>query len=127
MLRFAVLEHDGPRGLHWDFFLETGPALTTWALAQPPDAPGAIDAESLADHRIEYLDYEGPVSGGRGTVRRWDAGAYQLVRQSNRELVVALDGRRLHGMATLTRPDNNTRRWTFEMVDREQETGLDKR
>jgi len=115
MLRFVILQHDGPRGLHWDLLLETGPALTAWALAQSPDTPGAIDAESLADHRIEYLDYEGPVSGQRGSVTRWDAGSYELVNQSERQLVFLLEGRRLHGTATLSRAGNDPRRWLFEI------------
>lgn len=115
MSRFVILEHDSPRGRHWDFLLETGVALTAWALTQSPDAPGAIDADSLADHRIEYLDYEGPVSGDRGTVRRWDAGIYRLERQTERELVLALEGRRLCGTATLSRPTDDPRRWQFEM------------
>ena len=114
MPRFVILEHDGPRGMHWDLLLETGPALTTWALAQSPDTPGPIDAESLADHRIEYLDYEGPVSGDRGTVRRWDAGTYEFVRQTDRELVILLEGKRLRGTAMLARlGDDDTREWRF--------------
>jgi hypothetical protein len=115
MLRFTILEHESPRGRHWDLLLEAGAVLTTWALASPPDATGPIDAESLADHRIEYLDYEGPISGDRGTVSRWDAGVYRLVRQTDRELVLALEGRRLVGTATLTRSADDPRRWRFEM------------
>ena len=113
MPRFAVLEHDGPRGLHWDFLLETGPALTTWALDQPPDTSGVIEAESLAEHRMEYLDYEGPVSGDRGTVQQWDAGTYEYVSQTESRLVVSLAGKRLCGEATLTRLPGATRRWQF--------------
>ncbi len=119
MFRFAVLEHDSPRGLHWDFLLETGEALSTWALAQAPDTAGPIDAESLADHRLDYLDYEGPVSGGRGAVVRWDAGTYQFVRQTDRELVVSLEGERLCGTATLSRVGDEARRWRFAMSARE--------
>ncbi|HLA83973.1 MAG TPA: DNA polymerase ligase N-terminal domain-containing protein [Thermoguttaceae bacterium] len=115
MPRFVILEHDAPRGRHWDFLLETGPVLTCWALASVPDTPGPIEAESLADHRIEYLDYEGPVSGDRGTVTRWDAGTYQFVRQTAREIIVALAGSRLHGTATLGRAEEDTRQWRFEM------------
>ena len=115
MLRFAVLEHDSPRGLHWDFLLETGEALSTWALAQAPDTAGPIDAESLGDHRLDYLDYEGPVSGGRGAVARWDAGTYRFVRQTDRQLVVSLEGQRLRGTATLSRAGDDPRRWRFSM------------
>jgi len=122
MPRFVILEHDGPRPRHWDFLLETGPALTTWALAQSPDEPGPIDAESLTDHRLEYLDYEGPVSGDRGTVRRWDAGTYRLVRQSERELVLLLEGRRVRGTVTLSRMGDETRQWRFELGGRDRDS-----
>ncbi len=29
-----------------------------------------VEAERIADHRVEYLTYEGPLSGDRGTVTR---------------------------------------------------------
>jgi hypothetical protein len=77
MPRFAILEHDHPE-LHWDLLLERGPVLRAWRLAQPPTQIGqTIAAVALAEHRLVYLDYEGPVSGNRGTVRRWDHGFYE--------------------------------------------------
>ncbi len=103
-LRFVVLEHDAPRGRHWDLMLEHGGRLRTWALSQPPDTPGPIPAEALPDHRLAYLDYEGPISGGRGEVRRWDAGTYQPlphVEPTHTEEVYLLEGRRLQGRAIL--------------------------
>ncbi len=76
MPRFVVLEHDHPV-LHWDLMLEADAVLQTWRLAQPPAlATSAIAATALPDHRVIYLDYEGPVSGERGTVQRWDVGEY---------------------------------------------------
>src|SRR5262245_3351063 len=75
MPRYVVLEHDHPE-LHWDFMLEAGEVLRTWRLAAPPGAEGAIPATAVFDHRPFYLDYEGPVRGGRGFVRRWDAGTF---------------------------------------------------
>jgi hypothetical protein len=113
MPRFAVLTHDHPT-LHWDFLLEQGEKLRTWRLAQPPDAAGPIDAEALADHRLAYLDYEGPVSGGRGEVRRWDRGEYEVVESTSERLVVRLAGERLRGEASLERPAE-TAKWTFRL------------
>ena len=66
MPRFVVLRHDGPQGLHWDFMLEMGQGLATWALNREPDAAGPIPAEALPEHRLAYLDYEGSLSGDRG-------------------------------------------------------------
>jgi DNA polymerase Ligase (LigD) len=97
MPRFVILEHDHPE-LHWDFMLEAGGALRTWRLARPPEMAGAIiDAVALADHRLAYLDYEGPVSGGRGSVKRWDAGHYEHEADALR-----LDGMRVRGVVRLT-------------------------
>jgi len=104
MPRFVTLTHDHPF-LHWDFMLEQADSLRTWRLHEQPDAPGPIVAEPLPDHRLEYLDYEGPVSGDRGTVCRWDAGDYILVDEpsnaSSGRIVIRLAGGRLRGTAVL--------------------------
>ena len=82
MPRYVILEHDHPY-LHWDLMLEADDVLQTWRLDMPPREAGcAIDATELADHRQAYLDYEGPVSGDRGMVRRWDAGVFEEEAES---------------------------------------------
>ncbi|HEV2971076.1 MAG TPA: DNA polymerase ligase N-terminal domain-containing protein [Pirellulales bacterium] len=69
-------------GVHWDLMLESGAALRTWALAAEPASDILIAAEQLPDHRLAYLDYEGPISGDRGTVIRWDAGHFELLSET---------------------------------------------
>jgi hypothetical protein len=101
MPRFVILEHDHPRGRHYDFMLEAGNALKTWSLAEPPAIGVEQRAERLPDHRLVYLDYEGPVSGDRGTVARWDAGFYELIEQADESLIVELLGDRFRGRAML--------------------------
>ncbi len=113
MLRFVVLTHEHPRGLHWDFMLETGERLATWALPEEPVAGREQVAEMLPDHRREYLDYEGPVSGDRGRVWRWDSGVYQAEHQADDEWVVSLSGVKLRGRAVLTRIAVMPGRWRF--------------
>jgi DNA polymerase Ligase (LigD) len=117
MGRYVILRHECPAdfkgGVHWDLMLEAGDALRTWALAVEP-APGIpIAADQLPDHRHEYLDYEGPVSGNRGTVSRWDAGRFELLGESPRELTVRFAGDRLNGNASLVRASENSRSWEF--------------
>lgn len=73
--RFAILRHDDP-DLHWDLLLEAGDHCKTWRLTAVPQDDTDIPATPIADHRRFYLDYEGPVSGDRGTVERWDRGAF---------------------------------------------------
>jgi hypothetical protein len=76
MARFVVLEHDFPER-HWDLMLECGAVLRTWRLPAPPEAARVLAAVKSFDHRPVYLDYEGPVSGNRGRVTRWDGGSYR--------------------------------------------------
>ena len=101
MPRFVILEHDHPV-LHWDLMLESGPALRTWRLAGPPEsAGGAVAAKASFDHRLAYLDYEGPVSRGRGTVRRWDQGTYLIEEEAAGRRVKRQVGFGLLGIAGL--------------------------
>jgi len=115
MPRFVVLRHETPpdaaRGSHWDLMLEVGDVLRTWACSRLPRSDCTVDAWQLADHRHAYLDYEGPVSGGRGAVTRWDAGTYVLLEERPRRWSVRLRGKRLAGRLTLTRADEATGRW----------------
>ncbi len=108
MPRFAVLQHDRPT-LHWDFLLEHDGALLTWRLAAPPKPGGASDAEKTFDHRLLYLDYEGPVSGDRGSVTRWDGGTFDWVARDADCVVVRLAGARLRGLFRLEREGGD--RW----------------
>ncbi len=82
MPRFVILEHDFPER-HFDFMLEDGGVLLTWRLAQWPLPHSSREpATQLADHRLHYLDYEGPVSGNRGTVLQQDSGTYHWLQRS---------------------------------------------
>ncbi len=92
--RFVILIHDHPH-LHWDFMLESDGLLKTWRLAKEPGLGATIAATALPNHRIEYLDYEGPVSHNRGTVTRFDAGSYELIEEAN-SVDLLLTGRRLN-------------------------------
>jgi hypothetical protein len=76
MPRYVVLTHDWP-GPHWDLLLEAGSVLKAWRLLAEPVVDHWVPAEPNFDHRIIYLDADGPLSGQRGCVSRWDAGTYE--------------------------------------------------
>jgi hypothetical protein len=120
MPRFVVLRHDDPRGEHFDLMLECGSALKTWALSGPPQAGLEIECTALADHRLAYLEYQGPISGGRGVVTRWDSGEYAVERQSECEWAVSLGGRKLSGTATLRRQAESAAAWRFFLREAEE-------
>jgi hypothetical protein len=64
-----------------------------------------VVAEPTADHRLLYLDYEGPVSGGRGTVTRVDAGSFTWETDGPDRLTCRVAGARFVGGLTLARTD----------------------
>ena len=80
MPRYVILQHIMPphsgRDSHYDLMLEANGKLLTWAIPDVPSAGLRTTATKLPDHRLEYLDYEGPVSSNRGEVRRIGAGDY---------------------------------------------------
>lgn len=110
MPRIVILEHDYPT-LHWDFMFEAGPVLRSWRLAAPPQPGQTIAAEVIGAHRPLYLDYEGTVSGGRGTVRRWDAGTFVTTELSDARVGLMVAGERCQGFVMLERDEAGA--WTF--------------
>ena len=116
MPRFAILEHTAPSGLHWDLLLQWAATLKTWALPEVPRPGKEMICDALPDHRPIYLEYEGPVSGDRGNVTRWDAGTYRVCRQSAGQWIVELAGEKLQGRAVLQRLTDESERWLF-MLD----------
>jgi len=113
MPRYVILEHDWPQR-HWDFMLEKGTVLQTWKLADAPKPSVNIAAEKSFDHQLIYLDYEGPISGGRGAVTRWDAGCYFPVTEEENRLVVQLEGEKLLGKVELTNPIKEG--WIWQLI-----------
>ena len=78
----------GRADVHYDLMLQTTldlqtgslSQLLTWALPQPPTTMLINQhALRLAPHRIDYLDYEGPISNDRGTVEQIMKGSWQLI------------------------------------------------
>lgn len=119
MPRFVILEHDHPQ-LHWDLMLEAGPVLRTWRLTAPPVHGEAIAAAAVFDHRLLYLDYEGPIAGGRGRVVRWDRGTFLAQIQTESLIIAQLQGERLIGIMRLEHVEKNA--WQFSMkVENEPE------
>lgn len=97
--RYAVLHHQtdaAPRGPHFDLLLEdrdgatvSAGMLMAYSLECWPPAAGTL-AVQLPAHRPIYLDYEGPISGNRGAVRRIEAGRWQHVPPTGSSLRVRL-------------------------------------
>jgi hypothetical protein len=106
-LRYVVLRHEGVERPHFDLLFETSPAsaLAAWRADRWPVRDGDL-VQPLPDHRRIYLDYEGPVSGNRGSVRRVLAGAHEVLEASASGLTLRLeDG----SLLQLPRPESPAR------------------
>jgi hypothetical protein len=118
MPRYVILLHECPpsfaRRTHYDLMLASGGSLRTWALPGVPQAGETIEAESLAEHRLAYLEYEGPLSGDRGAVTRYDRGIFEWLRDAEDIVEVRLTGKRLQGVLRLAREAADFQRWRAE-------------
>ncbi|MFH1418667.1 MAG: DNA polymerase ligase N-terminal domain-containing protein [Planctomycetota bacterium] len=117
-VRFVVLEHTDGEGLHFDLMIETGSRLATWKSGQPPEeALGrALSCARIADHRMAYLDYEGPVSGDRGHVRRRDAGVCIIEHRTPNSWHIRFEGQRLAGRFVLSRSGDEEEAWRLRAL-----------
>jgi len=104
-MRFVVQKH-AARTLHYDFRLEAGGVLKSWAVPKGPSTDPSEKrlAVQVGDHTLAHADYESD------RVEIWDAGTYRPLTPGrvedaleNGHLSFWLEGRRLHGGWTLQR------------------------
>jgi DNA ligase D-like protein (predicted 3'-phosphoesterase) len=130
--RFVIQQHQA-RSLHYDFRLEAGGVLKSWAVPKGPstnprDKRLAMPTE---DHPLEYADFEGVIPEGHygaGTVIVWDRGSYRNLRDEPVEqqvedghVAIWLEGKKLRGGYSLTRVGGGKReRWLLVKMDDEE-------
>ena len=130
---FVVQKHAASR-LHYDFRLEFGGALKSWAVPKGPSLDPAEKrlAVLVEDHPLDYASYEGVIGHGNygaGQVIVWDTGVYTPDeggfswndrREAERrmeagfaagKLSFTLRGRKLRGSWTLVRTTRSPNEW----------------
>jgi bifunctional non-homologous end joining protein LigD len=136
---FTVQEHQASH-LHYDFRLEIGGVLKSWAIPKGPslDPSAKRLAVEVEDHDLEYAHFEGVIEEGHygaGPVLVWDTGSFEPlgVNQEPRvlanmfqagKLEVHLQGKRLRGGFTLVRMKGRPREWLLiKQRDKEARPG----
>ena len=110
--RFVVHKH-WAGGRHYDFRLELGGVLKSWAVPRGPSLDPKVQrmAEAVEDHPLAYAEFEGVIPArqyGAGKVILWDAGIWtpsQDPGQAFQEghLKFQLRGHKLQGRWALVR------------------------
>lgn len=129
MFRFVVQRHDASR-LHYDFRLELGGVLKSWAVPKGPSMNPANKrlAVMVEDHPVSYYDFEGEIPEGNygaGTVEVWDKGYFipinkeeekiserqALLALNKGELKFVLKGDKIEGGFVLVRLKQDEKNW----------------
>lgn len=109
---FVVQKHHARR-LHYDFRLEIGGVLASWAV--PKGLPKTMGVKHLAvhteDHPLEYAKFEGTIPEGEygaGKVKIVDSGTYENLKTSSMKkcvkdgvIDIRLYGKKLKGAYAL--------------------------
>lgn len=109
---FCVQKH-AARRLHYDFRLELGGVLRSWAVPKGPSTDVAEKryAVEVEDHPVEYADFEGVIPEGNygaGFVIVWDRGLWVPIEDPEEglrkgKLLFELRGHKMRGVWTLVR------------------------
>lgn len=127
--RFVVQRHDATR-LHYDFRMELGGVLKSWAVPKGPSMNPADKrlAVMVEDHPVSYINFSGEIPEGNygaGTVEVWDKGWFfpvdealeklterqALTALKKGELKILLQGEKLAGGFVLVRLKDDDKNW----------------
>jgi DNA ligase D-like protein (predicted 3'-phosphoesterase) len=133
---YVIQKHDA-RTLHYDFRLQAGGVLKSWAVPKGPSTDPRARRLAIAvdDHPLDYASFEGIIPEGQygaGAVLVWDIGSYRHLGERSGSAVsmedgleqgrvaVWLEGRKLRGGYTLIRTAAGKNRWLLIKMDDEE-------
>ena len=99
-LIFVIHKHHASH-LHWDLRLQRNKVLKSWAI--PKEPPKVKNVKRLAiqveNHPLEYAKFQGEIKQGygKGIVKIWDKGTYELKFWNSKKIEFVLHGKKLKG------------------------------
>lgn len=118
---FVVHEHHA-KNLHWDFRLESGGVLKSWAIPKIPPLKQGLKrlAIQVEDHSKNYANFQGEIKEGygKGLVKILDKGTYTLESKKPNKIVFLLQGKIMKGKYALIKTDygKNKKGWLLMKI-----------
>ncbi len=125
---FVIQKHQASR-LHYDFRLQIGDVLVSWAIPKGPSTDPRVKrlAIQTEDHPLDYAYFEGiiPEGYGAGEVMVWDIGTFDNLKDKSMQaclkegrIEIDLDGQKLQGGYALIKPkfqrdEKRENQWLF--------------
>jgi bifunctional non-homologous end joining protein LigD len=127
--RWVIQQHSARR-MHYDFRLEAGGVLISWAVPKGPSYDPTVKrlAVKVEDHPLDYREFEGVIpkdNYGAGSVIVWDEGTYRNLTERRSKPVgvteavaaghvsIWLEGQKLRGGWSLTRFGEGSSSWAL--------------
>ena len=115
-MKFVVHEHHASH-LHYDLRIELDGVLKSWAVPKEPPLTQGIKrlAIQVNDHDLSYADFEGVITAGygKGSVKIWDKGIYELIDCKKNKLIITFFGKKLKGEYVLLKFEKAKEGWLF--------------
>ena len=114
-----VVQFHRAKNDHYDFRLEINKKLKSWALPKIPPTKTKIKrlAIQVPDHELSYAKFQGVIKEGygKGTVKIWDEGEYDLLYKGRDKIEFELFGKKLKGKYVLinAKMGKDKKNWLF--------------
>lgn len=122
---YIIQKHDATR-LHYDFRLEIGGALKSWAVPKGPSTDPDVKrlAIETEDHPLGYANFEGVIPEGEygaGEIIIWDQGNFENIKDDDLktqyddgQIEVRLKGEKIYGNYVLIK--TNGKNWILKKM-----------
>ncbi len=118
-LIYCIQEHHASH-LHWDLRLEKDGVLKSWAIPKSPPTKKGIKrlAIQVEDHPLNYAKFQGEIKEGygKGTVKIYDSGFYELKYWGPKKIEINIKGKKLKGNFVLIKTNYGSKpekSWLF--------------